>query len=55
VTELIGKGIDPNFHDDDSGETPLTLAVMQDHVELITVLVEGGGYVCFLCKTALSL
>lgn len=43
VTELIAKGTDPNFHDEDNGETPLTLAVMQDHVELITVLVEGGG------------
>eukprot|EP00035_Acanthoeca_spectabilis_P037365 m.44830 g.44830 ORF g.44830 m.44830 type:complete len:1304 (+) comp8575_c0_seq1:211-4122(+) len=54
VTELIAKGTDPNFHDEDNGETPLTLAVMQDHVELITVLVEGGGHTDFRAKDGMT-
>ena len=42
VTDLLIKGTDPNFHDEETGETPLTIATAQDDVDMVTNLVEGG-------------
>ena len=29
VAEMLERGMDPNFHDDDTGETPITIAALQ--------------------------
>jgi len=42
VADLLIKGTDPNFHDEETGETPLTIATAQDDVDMVTNLVEGG-------------
>jgi SH3/ankyrin repeat-containing protein len=41
VNDQLDKGVDPNYHIEESGETPLTLAALQDNSELVTALVSG--------------
>lgn len=44
VGKMAEKGIDPNFHDDRTGETPLTVAVTKENArEMIVTLVNGGA------------
>uniref|UniRef100_H2UVN0 SH3 and multiple ankyrin repeat domains 1 n=1 Tax=Takifugu rubripes TaxID=31033 RepID=H2UVN0_TAKRU len=48
ITKVLEKGLDPNFHDPDSGETPLSVAVQSAlPVEAIRVLVQGGAHLDF--------
>ncbi|KAG7492113.1 hypothetical protein MATL_G00010850 [Megalops atlanticus] len=56
VAKLLEKGLDPNFHDSDSGETPLSLAVQteQGGGEGIRVLVSGGAHIDFRAKDGLT-
>lgn len=54
VKELLERGTDPNFHDEDSGETPMTLAALQDNAELVGVLVEGGAHMEFRARDGLT-
>uniref|UniRef100_A0A3B4YVL8 SH3 and multiple ankyrin repeat domains 1 n=1 Tax=Seriola lalandi dorsalis TaxID=1841481 RepID=A0A3B4YVL8_SERLL len=48
MAKVLDKGLDPNFHDPDSGETPLSVAVQSGlPVEGIRVLVQGGAHLDF--------
>ncbi|XP_026056352.1 SH3 and multiple ankyrin repeat domains protein 1 isoform X1 [Carassius auratus] len=55
LSKALEKGLDPNYHDTESGETPLTLAV-QGHlsVEGIRVLVLNGAHVDFRSRDGLT-
>ncbi|XP_078000067.1 uncharacterized protein LOC144452787 [Glandiceps talaboti] len=45
VSKLLDKGLDPNYQDDKTGETPLSVAVTIDKSHpLIPVLVNGGAH-----------
>lgn len=51
VSKMLGKGLDPNFHDKDSGETPFTLAVAtKQKADLLTTLVDGGAHLDYRTK-----
>uniref|UniRef100_A0AAY5F0G3 SH3 and multiple ankyrin repeat domains protein 1 n=1 Tax=Electrophorus electricus TaxID=8005 RepID=A0AAY5F0G3_ELEEL len=56
VAKFLDKGLDPNFHDPDTGETPLTLAVQCEPGagEVIRVLVMGGAHMDFRAKDGLT-
>ncbi|XP_053474577.1 SH3 and multiple ankyrin repeat domains protein 1 [Ictalurus furcatus] len=56
VAKLLDKGVDPNYHDTDTGETPLTLAVQCEPGagEVIRVLVMGGAHIDFRAKDGLT-
>uniref|UniRef100_A0A672H7Q7 SH3 and multiple ankyrin repeat domains 1 n=1 Tax=Salarias fasciatus TaxID=181472 RepID=A0A672H7Q7_SALFA len=48
IVKVLDKGLDPNFHDPDSGETPLCVAVQSGlSAEGIRVLVQGGAHLDF--------
>ncbi|CAN9508545.1 unnamed protein product [Ophioblennius macclurei] len=48
IVKVLDKGLDPNFHDPDSGETPLSVAVQSGlSAEGIRVLVQGGAHLDF--------
>lgn len=51
VNKLCTRGLDPNFHDPDSGETPLTLSTtLKSPNKMIIALVNGGALVDFRTK-----
>uniref|UniRef100_A0A3Q3F8L8 SH3 and multiple ankyrin repeat domains protein 3-like n=1 Tax=Kryptolebias marmoratus TaxID=37003 RepID=A0A3Q3F8L8_KRYMA len=55
VSKWLEKGLDPNFHDSDSGECPLTLAVqLEDSGELIKVLRSGGAHLDFRTRDGIT-
>ncbi|KTF79006.1 hypothetical protein cypCar_00040433 [Cyprinus carpio] len=56
VAKLVDKGLDPNYHDPETGETPLTLAVQTEPGggEIIRVLVMGGAHIDFRAKDGLT-
>ncbi|ESP03120.1 hypothetical protein LOTGIDRAFT_171723 [Lottia gigantea] len=57
VVKLTNKGLDPNFHDPDSGETPLTMAVTLSRDkcrEMIMSIVSGGAHIDFRNKQGLT-
>ncbi|XP_029288854.1 SH3 and multiple ankyrin repeat domains protein 3 isoform X1 [Cottoperca gobio] len=55
VTRFLEKGLDPNFHDPDTGECPLTLAVqLEGCAELIKVLKSGGAHLDFRTKDGIT-
>uniref|UniRef100_A0A9J8BIG2 SH3 and multiple ankyrin repeat domains protein 1-like n=1 Tax=Cyprinus carpio carpio TaxID=630221 RepID=A0A9J8BIG2_CYPCA len=55
LSKALEKGLDPNYHDTESGETPLTLAVQGYlSVEGIRVLVLNGAHVDFRCRDGLT-
>ncbi|XP_021353141.1 SH3 and multiple ankyrin repeat domains protein 1-like isoform X2 [Mizuhopecten yessoensis] len=57
VTKLANKGLDPNFHDSSTGETPLSQAMMltkQKCRELIISLVGGGAHLDYRTKKGLT-
>ncbi|XP_069128252.1 SH3 and multiple ankyrin repeat domains protein 2-like isoform X2 [Argopecten irradians] len=57
VTKLTNKGLDPNFHDSSTGETPLSQAMTltkQKCRELIISLVGGGAHLDFRTKKGLT-
>uniref|UniRef100_A0AAQ5ZX46 SH3 and multiple ankyrin repeat domains 1 n=3 Tax=Amphiprion ocellaris TaxID=80972 RepID=A0AAQ5ZX46_AMPOC len=48
MAKVLDKGLDPNFHDPDTGETPLSVAMQSGlSVEGIRVLVQGGTHLDF--------
>uniref|UniRef100_A0A3Q1GXJ0 SH3 and multiple ankyrin repeat domains 1 n=1 Tax=Acanthochromis polyacanthus TaxID=80966 RepID=A0A3Q1GXJ0_9TELE len=48
MAKVLDKGLDPNFHDPDTGETPLSVAMQAGlSVEGIRVLVQGGTHLDF--------
>lgn len=44
ISKMCGKGLDPNFHDTESGETPLSIATgVKKPQKLLIALVNGGA------------
>uniref|UniRef100_A0A3P8V1R3 SH3 and multiple ankyrin repeat domains protein 3 n=1 Tax=Cynoglossus semilaevis TaxID=244447 RepID=A0A3P8V1R3_CYNSE len=55
VSKWLEKGLDPNFHDSDTGECPLTLAVqLEESCELIKVLRCGGAHLDFRTRDGIT-
>ncbi|CAB1441003.1 unnamed protein product [Pleuronectes platessa] len=55
VSRFLEKGLDPNFHDPDTGECPLTLAAqLEGCADLIKVLKSGGAHVDFRTKDGIT-
>uniref|UniRef100_A0A3B4FZA3 SH3 and multiple ankyrin repeat domains protein 3 n=1 Tax=Pundamilia nyererei TaxID=303518 RepID=A0A3B4FZA3_9CICH len=55
VSKWLEKGLDPNFHDSDTGECPLTLAVqLEESCELIKVLRNGGAHLDFRTRDGIT-
>ncbi|XP_077956924.1 SH3 and multiple ankyrin repeat domains protein 3 isoform X8 [Gasterosteus aculeatus] len=55
VSKWLEKGLDPNFHDSDTGECPLTLAVqLEDSGDLIKVLRSGGAHLDFRTRDGIT-
>nr|XP_029138109.1 SH3 and multiple ankyrin repeat domains protein 3-like isoform X2 [Labrus bergylta] len=55
LAKVLDKGLDPNFHDPDSGETPLSVAAQSGlSVEGIRVLVQGGAHLDFRSRDSLT-
>ncbi|XP_037133312.1 SH3 and multiple ankyrin repeat domains protein 1-like isoform X3 [Syngnathus acus] len=51
MLKVLDRGLDPNFHDPESGETPLTVAAQSGlPVEGIRALVQGGAHLDFRSK-----
>ncbi|XP_006860879.1 PREDICTED: SH3 and multiple ankyrin repeat domains protein 2 [Chrysochloris asiatica] len=55
VVKMLDRGLDPNFHDLETGETPLTLAAqLDDTVEVIKALRNGGAHLDFRAKDGMT-
>ncbi|XP_074182779.1 SH3 and multiple ankyrin repeat domains protein 3 isoform X4 [Rhinolophus sinicus] len=55
VARLLDKGLDPNFHDPDSGECPLSLAAQLDNAaDLLKALRNGGAHLDFRTRDGLT-
>ncbi|NXY06987.1 SHAN2 protein, partial [Pteruthius melanotis] len=55
MTKMLDRGLDPNYHDLESGETPLTLAAQLDNtVEVIKALKNGGAHLDFRSKDGMT-
>ncbi|XP_031158336.1 SH3 and multiple ankyrin repeat domains protein 3-like [Sander lucioperca] len=55
VSKWLEKGLDPNFHDSDTGECPLTLAVqLEESADLIKVLRSGGAHLDFRTRDGIT-
>ncbi|KAM7164431.1 SH3 and multiple ankyrin repeat domains protein 2 isoform 3-T10 [Macrochelys suwanniensis] len=55
ITKMLDRGLDPNYHDLESGETPLTLAAQHDNtVEVIKALKNGGAHLDFRAKDGMT-
>uniref|UniRef100_A0A8D0B9C8 SH3 and multiple ankyrin repeat domains 2 n=1 Tax=Salvator merianae TaxID=96440 RepID=A0A8D0B9C8_SALMN len=55
IIKMLDRGLDPNFHDLETGETPLTLAVQQSNTtEVIKALKNGGAHLDFRAKDGMT-
>uniref|UniRef100_A0A8C3SH07 SH3 and multiple ankyrin repeat domains protein 3 n=1 Tax=Chelydra serpentina TaxID=8475 RepID=A0A8C3SH07_CHESE len=55
VCRLLEKGLDPNFHDPDTGECPLTMAAQLEHsAEVIKALKNGGAHLDFRTREGMT-
>ncbi|XP_051739445.1 SH3 and multiple ankyrin repeat domains protein 2b isoform X1 [Ctenopharyngodon idella] len=55
VAKMLERGLDPNYHDPDTGETPLTLAAHLDNmVEIIVTLKNGGAHLDFRSRDGMT-
>ncbi|KAL6039226.1 hypothetical protein STEG23_027062, partial [Scotinomys teguina] len=55
LVKLLDRGLDPNFHDLETGETPLTLAAqLSDSMEVIKVLRNGGAHLDFRARDGMT-
>ncbi|XP_077594355.1 SH3 and multiple ankyrin repeat domains protein 1-like [Stigmatopora nigra] len=55
MLKLLDKGLDPNFHDQESGETPLTIAAQSGlAAEGLKVLIQGGAHLDFRSRDGLT-
>ncbi|XP_004441133.1 PREDICTED: SH3 and multiple ankyrin repeat domains protein 2 [Ceratotherium simum simum] len=55
IVKLLERGLDPNFHDLETGETPLTLAAqLDDPVEVLKALRNGGAHLDFRAKDGMT-
>ncbi|XP_056307412.1 SH3 and multiple ankyrin repeat domains protein 2b [Danio aesculapii] len=55
VAKMLERGLDPNYHDPDTGETPLTLAAHLDNMlEIIVTLKNGGAHLDFRSRDGMT-
>ncbi|XP_054708960.1 SH3 and multiple ankyrin repeat domains protein 3-like [Uloborus diversus] len=55
ITKMCARGMDPNFHCPESGETPLTLASsLKQPSKIIMALINGGALLDFRTKDGLT-
>uniref|UniRef100_A0AAZ3PDU3 SH3 and multiple ankyrin repeat domains protein 3 n=1 Tax=Oncorhynchus tshawytscha TaxID=74940 RepID=A0AAZ3PDU3_ONCTS len=55
VSKFLEKGLDPNFHDPESGECPLTMASqLEGCADLIKVLKSGGAHLDFRTRDGIT-
>ncbi|XP_059391660.1 SH3 and multiple ankyrin repeat domains protein 2b [Carassius carassius] len=55
VSKMLERGLDPNYHDPETGETPLTLAAHLDNmVEIIVTLKSGGAHLDFRSRDGMT-
>ncbi|XP_053939010.1 SH3 and multiple ankyrin repeat domains protein 3 isoform X2 [Cuculus canorus] len=55
VCRLLEKGLDPNFHDQDTGECPLTAAAQLElSTEMIKTLRNGGAHLDFRTREGMT-
>ncbi|XP_007947517.1 SH3 and multiple ankyrin repeat domains protein 2 [Orycteropus afer afer] len=55
IVKMLDRGLDPNFHDLETGEAPLTLAAQQDDsVDVIKALKNGGAHLDFRAKDGMT-
>eukprot|EP00045_Choanoeca_perplexa_P013808 m.158209 g.158209 ORF g.158209 m.158209 type:complete len:1337 (+) comp16462_c0_seq1:28-4038(+) len=50
VKDMLERGLDPNFQDEESGEAPLTLSAKVDDADMLRMLYEGGAHLDFRAK-----
>ncbi|XP_043938018.1 SH3 and multiple ankyrin repeat domains protein 1-like [Protopterus annectens] len=55
IAKMLDRGLDPNYHDAETGETPLTLAAqLGNTVEVIKALKNGGSHLDFRSKDGMT-
>ncbi|KAL0968782.1 hypothetical protein UPYG_G00271790 [Umbra pygmaea] len=55
IVKMLEKGLDPNYHDPDTGETPLTFAAHLDNVtQVIVALKQGGAHLDFRSQDGMT-
>ncbi|KAG8125919.1 putative SH3 and multiple ankyrin repeat domains protein, partial [Naja naja] len=55
LIKMLDRGLDPNYHDLESGETPLTLAAqLSNTAEVIKALKNGGAHLDFRAKDGMT-
>ncbi|KAI4880303.1 hypothetical protein NFI96_004243 [Prochilodus magdalenae] len=55
ISKMLDRGLDPNYHDPDTGESPLTLAAhLENAVEMIKALKNGGAHLDFRAKDGMT-
>ncbi|XP_075694099.1 SH3 and multiple ankyrin repeat domains protein 2 isoform X3 [Rhinoderma darwinii] len=55
VCKMLDRGLDPNYHDPETGDTPLSLAAQLDNsVEVIKALRNGGAHLDFRSKDGMT-
>ncbi|XP_077420483.1 SH3 and multiple ankyrin repeat domains protein 2-like isoform X5 [Vanacampus margaritifer] len=55
VSKMLERGLDPNYHDSETGESPLTVTSHLDNVvEMIKVLKNGGAHLDFRAKDGMT-
>ncbi|XP_043915331.1 SH3 and multiple ankyrin repeat domains protein 1 [Protopterus annectens] len=55
VARLLDKGLDPNYHDTETGETPLTLsAQLENTIDVIRILCLGGAHIDFRARDGMT-
>ncbi|XP_069821284.1 SH3 and multiple ankyrin repeat domains protein 2 isoform X3 [Dendropsophus ebraccatus] len=55
VCKMLDRGLDPNYHDAETGDTPLSLAAQLDNsVEVIKALRNGGAHLDFRSKEGMT-
>ncbi|KAJ8373381.1 hypothetical protein AAFF_G00265690 [Aldrovandia affinis] len=55
VAKFLEKGLDPNFHDPETGECPLTMAAqMEGCADLMKVLKSGGAHLDFRTRDGIT-
>ncbi|XP_042190813.1 SH3 and multiple ankyrin repeat domains protein 3 isoform X3 [Callorhinchus milii] len=55
VSKMLEKGLDPNYHDPDTGECPLTAAAqLVNNADIIKVLRNGGAHLDFRTRDGLT-
>ncbi|XP_059832058.1 SH3 and multiple ankyrin repeat domains protein 2b isoform X1 [Hypanus sabinus] len=55
IAKMLDRGLDPNYYDSETGETPLTLAAqLEVPVEVIKALRNGGAHLDFRAKDGVT-